>query len=137
MNRTTAREALMQMFYQMEIQNDFSEKTKKSFIENNIEDYNQLEYINRVYNALTDNKEKIDALIEKYSKGWKINRIAKVDISVLRLCIAEVSYVGKESATPVGAAISEAVKISKKFGSDDSAKFINGILGNIYRNNAD
>lgn len=126
----------MQMFYQMEIQNDFSEGTKKSFIENNIEEYDQLEYINRVYSALTNNKDEIDALIEKYSKGWKINRIAKVDLSILRLCIAEVSYTEEGTATPVGAAISEAVKISKKFGSDDSAKFINGILGNIYRNNA-
>lgn len=133
MTRASARELLMQMLYQMEIQDDYSSDAKDSFIEMNIDEDDQLDYINNVYSAFIDNKDKIDKLIESNSKGWKINRLSKVDLAVLRLCICEFKFLDEKKATPVGAAINEAVRICKKYGSDDSGKFVNGILGQISR----
>lgn len=136
MNRTNAREYLMQMIYQMEAQNDFSKDALDRFIELNIEedDEKQIEYIKDVCGAFVSNKEEIDSSIEKYSKGWKLGRIAKVDLAVMRLCLAESYYLPEEKKTPEGAAINEAVKLVKRFGTDDSGKFVNGILGEISRN---
>jgi len=133
MNRSNAREYLMQMLYQMEIQNDYSEDAKNDFLISQIEDDSQNGFINSIYQAFAENKENIDKLIEDNSKGWKITRLAKVDLAVLRLSITEFIYLPEDIKTPVGVAINEAVKLAKKFGSDDSAKFINGILGQISR----
>lgn len=136
MNRTNAREYLMQMIYQMEAQDDFSKEALDRFIELNIEedDKKQIEYIKDVCDAFVANKGEIDSSIEKYSKGWKLGRIAKVDLAVMRLCLAESYYLPEEKKTPEGAAINEAVKLVKRFGTDDSGKFVNGILGEISRN---
>ncbi len=133
MTRTAARESLMQMLFQMEAQNDFSEEAKIQFIQLNIEEEDQLAYFNTVFDSFVQNKEQIDSLIEEYSNGWKLSRLARVDLSVLRLCLAEFKFAPEGKATPVNAAISEAVKMAKKFGSDDSGKFVNGILGKISR----
>lgn len=133
MNRSTARETIMQMLYQMEIQSDFSDEAKISYIQNIIEEDNQIDFINLVVDSCLKNKTEIDNIIEQFSKGWKISRIAKVDLSILRLCIAECKFAA--DPTPVGVAISEAVKIAKKYGTEDSAKFINGILGSFAKSN--
>ncbi len=137
MNRTNARELMLQVLFQMEIQGDFSDEAFNRFLElNTNEDKDdQMKYMRSLLNSLRDNKEEIDKLIETYSKGWKLSRIAKVDLSVMRICLSESYYMPEGERTPVGAAISEAVKMAKKFGTDDSGKFVNGILGEISRKN--
>ena len=134
MTRTEARETAMQMLFQMETQEDFSPEAKNTFLENFIDETDQLEYINQVYDAYSLHSDEIDGLIEDSVKGWKLERLAKVDLAVIRLCIAEFKYKEGESV-PVNVAISEAVKMAKKFGGDDSGKFVNGILGGISRKN--
>ena len=72
----------------------------------------------------------LDSLIAKYSKGWKLNRIPKVNLAILRIAVYEIIF---ENDTPDSVAINEAVELAKKYsGSDDSA-FINGILGAVVR----
>lgn len=76
-------------------------------------------------------KEKIsemDPVIEKCSKGWKLNRIGKADITILRLAIYEMKY---DDNVPVKVAINEAVELAKRYGIDNSPGFINGILANV------
>ena len=135
MNRTEAREKLMQMLFQMETQSDFSDEALDRYMETYIEedDAKEKKYIKDVYTAFKNNKEEIDSLIEKYSKGWKLSRIAKVDLSAMRICIAEYRFLEEGSKTPVNAAVSEAVRIAKKYGTENSGKFVNGILGEINR----
>lgn len=70
----------------------------------------------------------IDKMIEEKSKGWKISRIAKADLTVLRLAIFEMLY---DEEVPNGVAINEAVDLSKKYGTDKSYSFVNGILATI------
>lgn len=132
MTRIKARELAMQMLFSMEAKKDFSPECKAEFLR----DYpaeDQLAYVNGVYNAYADNMEAIDSKIEGSSKGWHINRMAKVDLAVLRLAVAESKYMA--DPTPVSVAINEAVNLAKAFGGEDSGKFVNGVLGRISREN--
>ncbi len=74
--------------------------------------------------------DEIDAVIEKYAIGWKISRLSKVTLSVLRLAICEMRFV---DSVPYGVSANEAVELAKKYASSDDASFINGILGAYIR----
>lgn len=133
MTRVEARENVMQMLFQMDAQMDFSPEAKDLFLLHYVSDDNQSEYINQVYDAYSLNSNEIDDLIDSASKDWSIDRIAKVDLAVLRLCVAEMKY-KKGEAIPVNVCINEAVNLAKKFGGEESGKFVNGVLGQIARN---
>ncbi|MEE1012336.1 MAG: transcription antitermination factor NusB [Acutalibacteraceae bacterium] len=75
-----------------------------------------------------ENVEDIDIYIEKYAHGWKISRISKVALAVLRLAICEMKYFDD---IPVSVSINEAVELCKKYAAKDDAVFVNGILGSI------
>ena len=72
--------------------------------------------------------EEIDKKIEEKSKGWVLSRIAKVDLTILRLAVFEMVY---DEQVPAGVAINEAVELSKKYGTDKSYRFVYGILASI------
>lgn len=131
MRRTKARELFMQLLFQMEVQNDYSNEIKDRFINENMKNSDQLDYFNQLYNSVTNNLLIIDSCLEDCSENWKINRIARVDLAVLRLSIAEILYLDE---VPDSASINEAVDLVKKFSGEDSGKFINGILGKVIRN---
>ncbi len=130
MTRVEAREAVMQMLFQMEAQMDFSPEAKESFVMNYVSDDSQIAYINDVYDAYSLNSNEIDEIIDSTSRDWSIDRIAKVDLAVLRLCAAEMKF-KKGELIPVNVAINEAVNLAKKFGGEESGKFVNGVLGKI------
>ncbi len=94
--------------------------------------YSENEYCETVLAKTFENKEEIAALIEKYSKGWSIDRISRVAISALRLAISEIKYL---EDIPVAVSINEAVELVKKYATTEDAAFINGILGSISREN--
>lgn len=79
-----------------------------------------------------DNVEEIDSLIAKYSQKWKINRISKITLAALRLALSELLYFAD---IPPGATINEAVELVKKYGTEDEAAYLNGILGSYVREN--
>ena len=128
-SRPSSREALMKMLFQMEIQGDFSEEARNGFSEEFLGDQLDRKYFDGVFNAYINHNNEIDDIIEKYSKGWKLERLAKVDLSILRVCVAEMMYY--EEPVPVSVSINEAVRIAKIYGGDDSRKFVNGILGKV------
>ena len=130
MRRTEARELLMQLFFQMEAQNDFTKAAQDKFLSANLKDEEQEDYIHRCLVAYIANKEEIDNEIENSSVKWHLDRIAKVDLAILRLSLTEILYL-KDKDVPAQVSINEAVNIAKKYGSEDSGKFINGILGKI------
>lgn len=70
----------------------------------------------------------IDEKIETFSKGWKLDRIAKAELAILRLAVFEAEY---DDSVPVGVAVNEAVELAKQYGEDNGASFVNGILGKI------
>lgn len=133
MTRKEARENLMQLVFQMNAQRDFSEEAKLKFIEDqevNITK-DQVAYFEEVYTAIATHKEAIDGYIEQSSDNWKIQRIAQVDLAILRLAVAEMAYC---EGIPHSVSINEAVELGKKYGSNDSSKFVNGVLGKVFKN---
>lgn len=132
MSRKAARELVMKMIFQMDLSNSTSQEIITMIEEENeIKDLEeQKEYIFDCIKGVETNKSKIDEYIEKYSKGWKINRIAKVDLAIMRLAIYEM--LNREDV-PNAVAIDEAIELAKRYGGDNSPAFINGILGNIIK----
>ena len=120
----------MQLLFSMEARNDFSPECKDAFLEFYPPE-NQKNYVNSVYGAFADHMEEVDAAIEANAEHWHKDRIAKVDLAVLRVAIAEMTFA--EETTPEGVAINEAINIAKKFGSEESGRFVNGVLGNYSR----
>ncbi|MBR0596622.1 transcription antitermination factor NusB [Sinanaerobacter chloroacetimidivorans] len=131
MRRTEARELFMQLLFQMDIQNDYSSELKGRFVSEYMQDSNQLEYFNQLYAVTSEHLAEIDKKLESCSENWKISRMAKVDLAVLRLSVAEILYM---TEVPDSVSINEAVDLAKKFGGEDSGKFINGILGKVVKN---
>lgn len=79
---------------------------------------------------VSDHTQELDALITENSIGWRIERLPKVSLAILRLALCEIFYV---ESIPVKVSANEAVELAKKFGTQDDASFINGILGKIIR----
>jgi len=132
MRRTEAREYLMKMLFQMEAQKDFSEEAEVAFKEMHLEEKSQEKYFDDVFESYMANRKDIDDIISGASSGWKLNRMDKTDLAVLRLAITEMKYLSG-SEVPEKAAINEAVELAKKYGGEGSGKFVNGILGTVSR----
>lgn len=90
----------------------------------------QLRYIDTVVTGVANREEELDEQIRKYSIGWDISRISKLARCILRLAIYEIQYVDD---VPTGVAVSEAVRIAKKYNDSDTGAFVNGILGSYVR----
>ena len=85
-------------------------------------------YVREVLNRLSVERDKIDSLINDVSDGWTTGRMAKTDLAIIRVAVAEMLYI---EDVPKAVAINEAVELAKTYGTDDSHKFINAILGKI------
>ena len=130
MSRKKARIGAMQALFAMDINNDFSTDKLEVFMENNNFQGDEVDYINRVVPDILDKLEVVDETIEKNLKGWTMARLAKVDRQILRVAVYEFLY---KDDIPEEVSINEAVEIARLYSSDEAPKFINGILGTIYR----
>lgn len=127
MNRTAIREQTFKLIYSLEIQKQENLKEAiELYIESNeITDKNAETYIKDAILGIQENKEKITNQIEKNLKSdWKLERISKVDLAILKLAIYELQY----TDIPFKVVINEAVELAKKYGEDTSKNFVNGIL---------
>ncbi|MBR0490642.1 MAG: transcription antitermination factor NusB [Clostridia bacterium] len=134
MERSIIREQAFKLIYSIEIQK--TEELKEAidlFIEaNNITSPKAINYIEDAVLGIDKNIKEIDQKIEQNLKQeWKIERISKIDLTILRLAIYEIIY--KE--VPFKVAINEAVELAKKYGEDASKKFVNGILASVVKEN--
>ena len=132
MNRSAIRELAFRLIYSREIQKEENiEEQIQLFVEaNNIEEKNAIGYIEDVIKGIEKNREEIQSLIEKNLKSdWKVERISKVDLSLLKLAIYEI----KHKDIPYKVVINEAVELAKKYGEEQSKNFVNGILASIIK----
>lgn len=90
------------------------------------------DYAIKIVHAFIENKKNVDELIKNYSKGWDFDRLVKMDKDILRIAISELLYI-KE--TPMKVVVDEALELAKKYSTDDSASFVNGILAKIILEN--
>ena len=130
MNRTVMRESAFKLIYSLEIQkqDNLKEQIDVYFESENIEDKAAKEYIEDAVLGIEEHKEEILGFIEKNLKSdWKIDRISKIDLSILKLAIYEIQY----KDIPFKVVINEAVELAKKYGEDSSKNFVNGILASI------
>lgn len=128
MGRRASREMAMKLLYQLEIQKDDREAQMERFFEVNTLTANDKAYIVDIIEGVHKNSEKIDNLIEKYSRGWKISRISKIDLSIMRLSIYEICH---RDDIPYNVSVNEAVELAKRYSGDEAGSFINGILSRI------
>ena len=90
----------------------------------------QMGYIDKVVTGVANRSEDLDAEIARFSIGWDISRISRLTRSIMQLAIFEILYV---EDVPTGVAVSEAVRLAKKYDGDDTGAFVNGILGAFAR----
>lgn len=132
MSRKEARETAMKLIYQMDLNGTNGEDTLKNHFEHNDEHLNTEErkYIRECVLGVEENLKDIDQYIEKHAKNWKINRIAKVDLAIMRLAVFEMT---KREDIPNVVAVDEAIELSKEFGGENSYAFVNGVLASILK----
>lgn len=128
MNRSEMREQAFILLFEKEFFADQScAEVEEAFAEN----YAPLsDYAKNAFESTYEKKESIDAVIEKYLKGWKIGRLPKVNLAILRLAVYEIMF---EESVPNSAAVNEAVELAKKYSGDDDYCFVNGVLGSFLR----
>ena len=132
MNRSEIREQAFKLIYSLEIQNieNLEEQIELYIESNNITDKNAIEYIKDSVLGIKKNEKDIMQKIEINLKSdWKIERISKIDLAILKIAIYEIKY--KDIPFKVG--FNEAVELAKKYGEDNSKNFVNGILASIVK----
>ena len=144
MTRTAARELAIQLSFAAaatgrapdELADEFfSEEHFASLCEENelyaeIPDERQMAYIRRLTALIAEKREEIDACIERYAKDWRVDRLSRTALAVLRCAICEILYLDD---VPAGAAINEAVELDKKYDAPETVAFVNGVLGGFMR----
>lgn len=158
MNRRKSRELTMKLLFQMtinkesfkevmtslkessELENDRLNDITSDFKSNEKDDLEDIDlndidmsYVTRILKGIQEKKEEIDDRIKKCLINWKLNRISKVDLAILRICTYEFLY---EDDIPQNVSVNEAIELAKRYSGDKSAAFINGILGKMIKDKA-
>ena len=126
--RRQARELAMQALFYMDIRKDASEETLEYFCGCFCPSKKSRPFFRKLVAGVLGSKGQIDALVERYSQNWNISRMSCVDRNVMRIAIYEMLYCDD---IPPKVSINEAVDIGKKFGTQESGAFINGIMDSI------
>lgn len=131
MQRTAMRELVFKLIYEIEVQKENYEEQIEIFLENNeITDEKVKKYLTDVIKGLKENEKEINELISKNLKeNWTLNRISKINLSLLKLAIFEMLY----TDLPYKVAINEVVELAKKYADESAPTFINGILASIVK----
>lgn len=127
--RSTGRKLAMQALYQCDIRDLDVTTVINDFIEPSELPEDTKEWATYLIKDAWDYRTEADQIVQKYSIGWDLKRINLVDKALLRLALFEM----KHAETPASVVINEVIELSKKFSTDESPKFINGILGNYVK----
>lgn len=132
MNRKRSREIAMELLFGMTLSKNSLEETIETFVE----EYEMkiktidLEYIKNLLKIVEDNKEEIDKKIEESLSNWKLDRISKVNLSILRIAMAEILFIEE---VPGKVAINEAIELARKYSDEKSISFVNGVLDKAFK----
>lgn len=131
MQRSAMRELAFKLVYEIEVQKENEEEQFEIFIENNeITDKNVIEYLRDIKEGINQNSEEINRLITTNLKdNWSLNRISKINLSLIKIAIYEMVYKG----LPYKVAINEVVELAKKYADESAPVFINGILASVVK----
>lgn len=130
MTRREIREHLFKMLYRKDFHesSEFDEQVGFYIEEMEASNESDLAYLNERFHQVVERLPLIDEIISEASSGWKLNRMGKVDLAILRVAVFEIKF---DDDIPNKVAINEAVEIAKNYGTDSSGSFINGVLAKI------
>ncbi len=131
MQRSVMRELAFKLMYGLEVQKDNTEDQVKLFIENNnVENEIAKDYLMDIAKGILENNDEIEKLIsENLKDNWSLNRISKINTSLIKIAIYEMLY----KNVPFKVAINEVVELAKKYADDSAPVFINGILASVVK----
>ena len=130
MARKTARQVAMQLIYQYELGGEGVSSTIEESMDKPDLNADDMAYIQAMLDGTGEKQQELDELIGRYAVGWSLERIAKVDLSILRLALYEMLFC---DSIPQGVSINEAIELAHTFSTPEAASFINGILGSVSR----
>ncbi len=134
-NRHLSRSIAMQSLYEWDFKGGKAEMMAE-IMKKNIKEFapgmDDSSFVELLVKATLDNQDKIDPLIEKCAPEWPLDQVTLVDRNILRLGICELLF-GNYEEVPPKVAINEAIELAKSFGGESSGRFVNGVLGTIYR----
>ena len=134
-NRHLSRSVSLQSLFEWDF-NDYNQATWREVVARNIEEFapglDDNTFVYNLVEAVIKQRDKLDLIIEKAAPEWPIAQIAIVDRNVLRLGLYELLFADKKEV-PARVAINEAIELAKTFGGENSGKFVNGVLGAIYK----
>ena len=133
MSRHKLREQVFKLLFRIEFNDsvEMEEQKELFFTTSDVETTEEeSRYIEEKYQAVVDKLDKIDELISSNAKGWSIDRMSKVDLTILRLGVYEMIF---DDAIPEDVALNEAIELAKEFGQDQSYSFINGVLAKLHK----
>ena len=136
-SRHLARSIVLQSLYEWDFFNkdkDVLERATKENIENFSPDKKDIEFINQIVSEIVVRQKEIDEIIVKAAPEWPIDHIPIIDRNILRIGLCELLY-GDIKAVPPKVAIDEAIELAKSFGSENTGKFVNGVMGTVYKQN--
>jgi len=128
MSRRDARESAFRLLYQMEIRKSDPTSQRDVFLEQYPLDEEDVPYFDAIVSGVATRSEELDNSFSSLLKGWKIDRLPKVDLIILRISVYEIQF---RPDVPVSVSISEAVILTKKYSSEESKAYINAVLGRI------
>jgi len=129
--RRLARENCLQSLYETDVAHFDADSIIESFSRlESSKDSTLFEFYKELFSSTVNNMEEIDGVIESVSKNWEIERMPAVDRAILRMAVCEMMIL---ASAPVAVVIDEAIELAKKFSTDKSGKFVNGVLDNVAR----
>lgn len=130
MNRRKSRETAMKLLFEMSINKENYEDVIENFKENTDINLNEIDmsYITKTLAGIHENGKEIDKNIEKYLIKWKLARLSKMNLAILRISTYEILY---EEEIPNRVSVNEGIELAKKYGEDSSPAFVNGILAKM------
>lgn len=127
-NRRKGREAALQLLFLHDLSGGCADRVAANFWTEHPVDDETREFAERLLGGTLDHLPAIDEAVTRYSSHWRLNRMAAVDRNVLRLAVFELCHCPD---IPIKVSLNEAIEIAKKFGSEDSGAFVNGILDQV------
>ncbi|WP_308639046.1 transcription antitermination factor NusB [Paenibacillus silvisoli] len=139
MKRRLAREIVVQSLYQLEMNEEATAASAVDMLVDEVREENEIEanaadvdriddYVREMVRGVLERKAAIDDMLQHYLTGWQVDRLSRVDRQILRLACYELVF---RDDVPPKAIINEAIELAKHFGTDESGKFVNGVLGRL------
>ena len=129
-SRRSAREAVLQALYAIEVGKETKSKALKDILKRESRNYDAKNFITELFNVSLSNREWCEDQIKSRLNNWEFKRVAVLDRLLLIVAIAEIFFI---DTVPPKVSISEAIQIAKKYSTEDSSAFVNGVLDNIYK----